>query len=119
MKSEEGTKHSGGRPKKPVKKETVTGVRFSKVEYFLVKHKAEKAGLGITVYIRQMALTGQVISRMIEEDRQSVRQFVGVSNNLDQLTKMAHQQGLLTAVLLFEKYRNEFDDFLQKMRDDK
>lgn len=119
MISEEGTKHGGGRPKKPVKKETVTGVRFSKVEYFLVKHKAEKAGLGITVYIRQMALTGQVISKMSEEDRQSVRQFVGVSNNLNQLTKMAHQQGLLTAILLFEKYRNQFDEFLQKMRDDK
>ena len=115
MKSEEGTKHSGGRPKKPVKKETVTGVRFSKVEYFLVKRKAEKAGLGITVYIRHMALTGQVISKISEEDRQ----FVGVSNNLNQLTKKAHQEGLLTAVLLFEKYRNQFDEFLQKMRDDK
>ena len=120
MKSEEGqTKHSGGRPKKPVKRETVTGVRFSKVEYFLVKRKAEKAGLGITVYIRQMALHGQVTGKMSEEDRQFVRQFVGVSNNLNQLTKKAHQEGLLTAVMLFEKYRNQFDEFLQKMRDDK
>lgn len=53
-----------------MKKETVTGVRFSKVEYFLVKQKASKAGLGITVYIRQMALHGQVTSKMSEEDRQ-------------------------------------------------
>lgn len=120
MKREEGqTKHSGGRPKKPVKRETVTGVRFSKVEYFLVKHKAEKAGLGITVYIREMALRGQVNSKMNEEDRQIVRQFIGVSNNLNQLTKKAHQEGLLTAIMLFEKYRNLFDEFLKKMRDDK
>lgn len=56
---------------------------------------------------------------MSEEDRQFVRQFVGVSNNLNQLTKKAHQEGLLTAVMLFEKYRNQFDEFLQKMRDDK
>ena len=120
MKSEEGpTKHSGGRPKQPVKRETVTGVRFSKVEYFLVKRKAEKAGLGITVYIREMALNGQAIERMSEEDRQIVRQFVGISNNLNQLTKKAHQEGLLTAVMLFEKYRNKFDEFLEKMQNDK
>jgi hypothetical protein len=117
MKSEgEQNKHAGGRPKKPVKRETVTGVRLSKVEYFLVKRKAEKAGLGITVYIRQMALTGQVIGRMSEEDRKIIRQFVGISNNLNQLTKKAHEGGLLTAIMLFEKYRNTFDEFFEKMR---
>ncbi len=72
MKSEEGqTKHSGGRPKKAVKKESITGVRFSAIEYFLVKQKASKAGLGITVYIRQMALDGEVVARMSEEERLS------------------------------------------------
>ena len=36
-------KHSGGRPKKVVKRELVTGVRYTKAEYFILKQKANKA----------------------------------------------------------------------------
>lgn len=113
---EEQIKHSGGRPKQAIKKDTVTGVRFSKLEYFVVKQKASKARIGITVYIRQMALNGQVVAKMSEEDRQLVRELVGMSNNINQLTKKAHQEGLLKALLFFENYRDRFEELLQRMR---
>jgi len=109
-------KHTGGRPKKQVKRESITGVRFTKIEYYVVKQKASKAGLGITSYIRQMALHGKVIARMDEEETQIARQFTGIANNLNQLTKKAHQEGLLTAVMLFEGYRNLFDEFLKRFQ---
>ena len=108
--------HGGGRPRKPVRRESVTGVRFTKAEYFVVKQKAAMSGLGITVYIRQMALQGQVIARMNEEERQFVRQLVGMTNNMNQLTKKAHQEGLLIAMLFFENYRNQLDVLLQKLK---
>ena len=108
MISEERTsKHTGGGPKKAVKREIIKGVRFTKVEYFVIKQKASKAGIGITIYIREMALEGQVIARLNEEERQFVRQLVGMANNLNQLTKKAHQEGLLTAMMMFEKYRKQ------------
>ena len=107
-------KHTGGRPKKPVKRETVTGVRFTKTEYYVVKQKASKAGLKVSIYIRQMALEGKIIARMSEEERHFVRQFSGMANNLNQLTKKAHQEGLLTAVLMFEKHKNLVEDLLEK-----
>ncbi len=105
---ERQTKQKGGRPRKLVKKESATGVRFTKPEYFIVKHKAEKAGLKITAYIRQMAINGKVMQRLNEEERQFVRQLVGISNNLNQLTKKAHQAGIHFIQLNLEQYsRNE------------
>jgi hypothetical protein len=107
---------SGGRPRKVIKRESATGIRFTKAEYFIIKQKASKAGVRITTYIRQTALDGKVIAKMSEEERHFVRQLIGMSNNLNQLTKKAHQEGLLTAVLLFEKYRNIIDELLGQLR---
>jgi hypothetical protein len=105
-----------GRPKKAVKKEIITGTRFSKTEHFIVRQKAGKAGLKLTEYIRTMAIKGDVKSRMSEEDRHFVRQLIGMANNLNQLTKLAHQQGIMRALLSFEKYRNQIDELLKALK---
>jgi len=109
-------KQKNGRPKNAVKKEIVRSVRFSKTEYFIVKQHASKWGLKITVYIRQMALQGQIIARLSEEERQFVRQLIGMANNLNQLTKMGHKEGFITSVLMFEKYKNVIDELLEKLK---
>src|SRR5450755_2538529 len=101
-----------GRPRKAVKKEITIGTRFSRIEQFVIKQKASKAGLKPSEFIRQTALTGAVRARVSEEDRHFVRQLVGMANNLNQLTKLAHQQGLLRIVSYFEKYRNQIDAIL-------
>ena len=116
VKEETKIKHTGGRPKKQVKRDIVTGVRFTRVEYFAVKHKASKTGMKITLYIRQMALKGKIISRLNEEERQFVRQLIGIANNINQLTKKGHQEGFLTAVLMFERYRKLMDELLEKLK---
>jgi DNA-binding phage protein len=53
---------------------------------------------------------------MSEEDRHFVRQLVGMANNLNQLTKLAHQQGIMRALLYFENYRNQFDELLKALK---
>jgi selenophosphate synthase len=109
-------RHAGGRPKKVIKRESATGVRFTKAESFVVKQKALKAGMRVTNYIREMALNGSVTARTNEEERHFIRQLIGISNNLNQLTKKAHQEGLLIAVMHFEKYRNIIDELLEKLK---
>ena len=79
----------GGRPKQDIKRESATGVRFTKAEYFIVQQKASKAGMKLTTFIREMALNGKVIAKISEEERQFVRQLIGISNNLNQLAKKA------------------------------
>ena len=109
-------KHKGGRPKKMVRREITKGIRFTKAEYYIVKQKASKAGTKISFFIREMALRGKIISKLNEEERLFVRQLIGMANNLNQLTKKGHQEGLLTAVLMFEKYKNIIDELLEKLK---
>ena len=117
MTSEETiTTHCGGRPKKPVKRDIVKGIRFTKSEFYVVKQKAAKAGIGISSFIRQMAINGKIKPLLDEEERQFVRQLIGVANNINQLTKKGHQEGFLTAVLMFEKYRKLIDELLEKLK---
>ncbi len=108
-------KHKGGRPRKSSKR-IVTSLRLSEVERSMIKIKATKAGLCVTAYIRQMAINGKVTARLNEEERQFVRELVGISNNLNQLAKKAHQWQMIEAVLEFEKYRNMIDELLEKLR---
>jgi hypothetical protein len=108
--------HKNGRPKKAVRKEIVRSIRFSKTEYFIVKQNASKSGLKITVYIRQMAMHGKISPRLNEEERQIVRQLIGMANNLNQLTKMGHQEGFIISALMFEKYKNLVGELLEKLK---
>jgi len=109
-------KHKGGRPKKASTRKIVKGIRYTTVEYFVVKQKAARAGMAISIYIRQMSMTGKLTARLNEEERQFVRQLIGMANNLNQLTKKGHQEGFITAVLMFEKYKNLMDELLEKLK---
>jgi len=109
-------KHTGGRPRKAVKKEIVKGIRFTKAEYFIVKQKASKTGTNVCNYIREMAINGKIISQLSEDERNYVRQLIGMANNLNQLTKKAHQEGLFSVIFLLEKYKNLVYEILEKIK---
>lgn len=108
-------KGKGGRPAKNVKLEVRSGVRFSRTDFFIVKEKARKARMRYTVYIRHMAVHGQVIARFSQEERQDFRQLSGMGNNLNQLVKIARRDGMLSAIVLFEGYRGQLDDILNRI----
>jgi Bacterial mobilisation protein (MobC) len=112
-------KKSPGRPKKIVKRERTSGIRLTKTEDFIIRNKAAKAGLSFTNYIRKMAIYGELRARFTDEERQFVRQLIGMSGNLNQLTKAAHKEGLLQAILYFEGYRDRIDELLNHLQHDK
>lgn len=111
-------KKPGGRPAKSIKKDIRTAIRFSKTEYFIVRQKAAKAGIKVSGYIRQIAIAGMVTNRLSEEERQFVRQLIGMSNNLNQLAKNSHQEGMLKTMFYFESFRNQIDSLLKKLNHD-
>ena len=108
-------KREAGRPAKIIKKEIRAAVRFSKTEYFIVRQKAAKAGMKVSAYIRQIAINGAVSARFSEEERHFVRQLIGMSNNINQLTKNSHTEGMLKTMLYFEGCRNQFEILLRKL----
>lgn len=112
-------KKTPGRPKKVVKRELTSGIRLTKSEAFIIREKAQKSGLSFTNYMRKMAINGEARARFTEEERHFARALIGVSNNLNQLVKLGHQEGLLSATLHFQKYRDQVDELLTRLRNDK
>jgi Bacterial mobilisation protein (MobC) len=111
----EGTK-KGGRPKKAVIRTRTTGIRFSNTEHFIVREKARAAGLNLTTYIRHAAVEAKVQTRLTAEERLFVRQLIGFSNNINQIARACHQEGVLKALRYFENFRLQIDQLLKNLK---
>lgn len=109
-------KKKAGRPAKIIKREVRASVRFTKTEYFIIREKAAKAGVKVSEYIRQTAINANIKTRLSPEEREFAKQLIGMSNNINQLAKACHQEGLLQAMVYFENYRNHLDDILKKLK---
>ena len=109
-------KKKGGRPKKSVIRERTTGIRFSKTEHFIIQEKAKKAGLRLTTYIRQTAIESKVKTRMTEEEKIFIRQLIGLSNNINQIARVCHTEGVLRAMAYFEQIRIKIDQLLKNLK---
>jgi hypothetical protein len=116
MESVKDRKRSGGRPKKPVIRERTTGIRFSKTEHFIVQEKAKKAGLRLTSYIRQSAIEAKVQTRLTQDEQGFVRQLIGFSNNINQIARACHQEGVLKGFQYFEWIGTRIDQILKKLK---
>lgn len=99
-----------------MKKEKRVTIRFSRIEFFVVREKASTAGMSVAEYIRQVSINGQVMARLDTEDKKIIRQLVGMANNLNQLAKACHQEGIVQAMVYFEHYRGHIDDILKNLR---
>ncbi|HVI49226.1 MAG TPA: hypothetical protein VM802_30445 [Chitinophaga sp.] len=119
METEEAGKRKGGRPVKSVKKETIIRVRIDRSELFIIKHKAQKAGMNISAYLRMSAINATVKARISPEEKDLVRKLVGMSNNLNQLTKEFKKGEMMKTAVHFETYRVRIDDILKLLRNDK
>ena len=106
----------GGRPKKAAIRERTTGIRFSKTEHFIAQEKAKKAGLRLTTYIRQAAVEAKITTRMTEEEKSFVRQLIGFSNNINQIAKACHEEGVLRAMAYFDQVRDRIDHILNNLK---
>jgi hypothetical protein len=56
----EKTKHAGGRPKKPVKRDQQLAVMCTQVERKVIELKAKAANVSVSEFLRTLALKGQV-----------------------------------------------------------
>lgn len=110
------TTKKAGRPAQAIKKEIRACVRFTQHEYFIVREKAGQAGVNASVYMRQTAIQGKIISRLTTEEMQIVRQLIGMSVNINQVAKVCHREGLFEAMQYFEHYRNLIDGLLKKLK---
>jgi len=112
------TKSKGGRPPKKVKRENQLMVRLTENERFLVEEKSKEAGMRPSEWFRQAAKKAKVIARLKPEDGEFLRMLAGLANNLNQLTRLAHKDGLITVQKKCRELLFEIDGVLKNLSSD-
>ena len=113
-------KNKGGAPKKRVKRELIIRIRMSATERFHIVDKAKAAGMRPSTWIRASAKSAKIVPRLTADERRILWMLAELSNNLNQLTKLAHQLGLLRVVRQCEQVIKEVDETFKKLnRDDR
>jgi len=107
-------KNKGGAPKKNVKRELIIRIRMSATERFIVDEKAKKAGMRSSSWIRAAAKSAKIVPRLTADERRILWMLAELANNLNQLTKLAHQLGLLTVVRECSKLLSEIDSMIKR-----
>ena len=109
-------KKKGGRPTKALKRELRITARFSKLEHYILQQKAGKAGINVSEFLRQAAITVMVTARLTEEERHIIRQLIGMANNLNQMAKVANKEGMGSIRLLLEGCLLQVNGIINKLQ---
>ena len=94
MEKKDKKEKKNGRPKKEKEKLSCSiNLKLTEEDLKKVRGRAEKLGLKVTQYARQMVLNGRVKSRFTLEELDLIRKLSGMANNLNQIAKKANQAG--------------------------
>ncbi|WEA01674.1 plasmid mobilization protein [Mucilaginibacter sp. SJ] len=102
-------RHKGGRPRLKVRREKEMKIRLTPTEEFLIKAKAREAGMRSSSWLRAAAKNAKVTTRLKPEEMQLLRMLSGLANNLNQLTKLAHANGIVSIALKCANLLSEID----------
>ena len=91
-------------------------VKFSKTDYETLRTRSRKANRRLAEYIRESALQSEVVQPRTEADLTEYRTLVGLANNLNQLTKMAHQDGIIYLYSPIDKLLGEIMDVIREYK---
>lgn len=111
----EYTKRFGGRPAVENKKKFRINVRFDETEYRKVIHNAQVAGMTKSEWVRKSSILRKITPRFTEEQIKFLRSITGATNNLNQLTKRAHQVGLQQVARECQATVGHINQFINKL----
>jgi len=109
-------KNKGGRPKVSAAKALCKTIstRLTRVEWLAVRGKIQRSGLKRAEYMRQALLKSEVKAARTQEDREQCRGLIGMANNLNQLTRLAHSQGLPSVEENLRNLMTQIKEILRK-----
>ena len=91
-------------------------VKFSKIDYEILRTRSRKANRRLADYIRESALKSEVVQPRTEADLKEYRTLVGLANNLNQLTKMAHQDSIIYLYSPIDKLLGEITNVIREYK---
>ncbi len=116
----EHRRNKGGRPKKGAAEKLKYKESFflQTGDYYALKTKAKSAKLRIAEVVRRAVTGCRIVSRFTPEQIGWMRNLVGMGNNLNQLTKLAHQAGYPEIADQNRQVVGEISRTLKLFRDD-
>ena len=69
-------------------------IRVNEEEHRILKKKSKQCNLSMAAFLRQLGLEKEVKTKLNTEELELYRNLVGIGNNLNQLTKKIHQEGV-------------------------
>ena len=115
--AEKEPRNKGGRPALgEAKRDRVVSVYLSAAEYRKASKKAQEAGMKVSEYARAVTLAGYVKAIDTPEAQDEKRKLIGLSNNVNQLAKAAHMQGMKPIVARLDELLGEIDIILKKYK---
>lgn len=102
----------GGRPKSEKPRTKQVTVCFDEIEYAVFRRRVKSSGLSGSDYGRQMILKGKAEARISTEQTALLGQIAGVANNLNQLTRRAHTDGIRSIAIEASRLLTELGKIL-------
>lgn len=97
-------------------------IRVNSDEYEVIKKKADKLNLRVAVYIRRMAVKGEIKRYDLSELRDITRSFRMIGTELNQIAKVANSTGEVTGKAVeeiqrqFEILEGVFENYLKPLK---
>ena len=88
-------------------------VKFSKTDYETLRTRSRKANKRLAEYIREYALHSEVVQPRTEADLKEYRTLVGMANNLNQLARLSHQEGIYYTSLQLDRLLAEISNIVR------
>ena len=91
-------------------------VKFSKKDYEILKIRSRKAKMRLAEYVRKSALHTEFSQPPTEAETRDFRMLAGMANNLNQLTKMAHQDSIIYLYSPIDKLLGEITNVIREYK---
>ena len=91
-------------------------IKFSKIDYEILRTRSRKTNRRLAEYIRESALKSEIVQPRTEADLKEYRTLVGMANNLNQLTKMAHQDSIIYLYSPIDKLLGEITSVIREYK---
>ncbi len=110
-------RNTGGRPRATKGKARIKtlSTKLSVAKWKIAMRRIADAGKRPSVYLREVLLSGRVVAARTQEDRRQIRMLEGGCNNLNQLARLAHQQGVLGVRERLLALLDEFNRLLSRL----
>jgi len=99
------------------KKRTQINVRVDETELEKLRYSADTLGLSVGRYVKQVALAAPLVQPKLSPAIQqaAIRELAGLANNLNQLTRLAHQTGSMPEQQTLQQLRKEVAALWQQL----